>query len=302
MEGPAPDRALFRGKRYAPVSLSQYGRGCRFSCDFCSIHAFYGTSLRQRPIRDLVAEIEAMDRRHIFLVDDNIFVDPEKAEELLLALIPLGIRWSCQVSIDIAFNDRLMSLMERSGCTTAVIGFESLNKENLRQMRKAWNLRHGGYADAVKRFRDRGIMIYGTFVFGYDHDTPEAFDASLEFALRSRFYLANFNPLTPTPGAALHARLRREGRLRYEAWWLEPRYRYGMATFHPKGMTAEQLEEGCFRARSVFNRYTSIATRLADTRANARSLYRVGLYLASNLISRREVHRKQGLRLGVVPA
>lgn len=62
-------------------------------------------------------------------------------------------------------------------------------------------------------------------------------------------------------------------------------------------MTAEQLTAGCFRARSEFNRYGSIFKRAA-TRINGRSPYRLGLHLLSNLISRREIHKKQGLTLG----
>jgi radical SAM superfamily enzyme YgiQ (UPF0313 family) len=298
LEGPPPDRGIYRGKRYAPLNLIQYGRGCRFACDFCSIHAFYGVSLRRRPVRDVVAEIESLGRRTLFFVDDNIFIDVPRAEELFRALVPLRVRWSCQVSIDVAADPGLLKLMERSGCMAAVVGFESLDEANLAQMRKRWNLRHADYATSVRRLQDHGVMIYGSFVFGYDRDTPDSFDRCVEFALRSNFYLANFNPLTPTPGAALYDRLRAEGRLLHDRWWLDPGYRYGNATFRPRGMTADQLTAGCYRARSEFNRYGSIFRRALDRRANCRSPYRLGVYLLSNLISRREIHRKQGLPLG----
>src|SRR5262249_53859217 len=66
LDGLQLDRSIFRGKRYAPLGLVQYGRGCRFACDFCSIHAFYGTSLRQRPVAEVVAEIAALGCRHVF--------------------------------------------------------------------------------------------------------------------------------------------------------------------------------------------------------------------------------------------
>ena len=292
------DRRIFRGKRHAPIPLVQYGRGCRYACEFCSIRAFYGSNLRQRPVREVIAEIEALDRRHIFLVDDNIFVDVAKAEELFRALVPLKIRWSCQISIDIAANEPLMRLLEKSGCTTAVVGFESLDARNLKQMRKSWNVRHSDFDTAVRKFHDHGIMIYGSFVFGYDHDTADSFDRCVEFAIRSKFYLANFNPLTPMPGAALHDRLQSEGRLIHDRWWLAPDYRYGQATFRPRGMTADELTEGCFRARREFNRYRSIVSRAFDFGANCRDPYRLGLFAASNLISRREIHRKQGIPLG----
>jgi radical SAM superfamily enzyme YgiQ (UPF0313 family) len=165
-------------------------------------------------------------------------------------------------------------------------------------MRKAWNLCHLDYPTAVRKFHDHGIMVYASFVFGYDHDTTDSFDRCVEFALRSKFYLANFNPLTPMPGAALDCRLRAEGRLIYDRWWLAADYRYGQATFHPRGMTAEELTEGCFRARREFNRYSSILSRALDFDTNCSDLYRLGLFAASNLVSRREIYRKQGKRLG----
>ncbi len=293
-----PDRSIFRGRRYAPAALVQYGRGCRYACEFCSIHAFYGSNLRQRPVDHVVAEIAATGKKHIFLVDDNIFVDVPKAKELFRALIPLRIRWSCQISIDVAQDDELLKLLQQSGCTTAVVGFESLNEASLRQMKKRWNLKHHDYATSIQKFQDHGIMIYGSFVFGYDQDTPDSFDITLDFALRHNFYLANFNPLTPMPGAKLYDRLEREGRLLYDQWWLDPTYRYGEATFRPRGMTPQQLTDGCFRIRRDFNRYGSIAKRALDRRTNGRDLYRLGLHVASNVVSRREILWKQGRPLG----
>src|SRR5262245_3839428 len=298
LAGSRPDRSVFAGKRYAPLALVQYGRGCRYACEFCSIRAFYGASVRQRPIPEVVAEIEQAGRRHVFFADDNLFVDVPRARALFEAVRPLGITWSCQVSIDVARDPELVRLMSRSGCIVALIGFESLDAANLAQMRKGWNLRQGGYDAAIGRLQDAGIMLYGTFVFGYDRDTVASFGRTLEFAVRHRFCLANFNPLTPTPRAPLLDRLRREGRLINDPWWLDPGYRYGQATFHPRGMTAAELTEGCYRARSRFNTYRCILVRLWEPRATLRSPYRAGIFLAANLVSRREVLAKQGLPLG----
>jgi radical SAM superfamily enzyme YgiQ (UPF0313 family) len=299
LTGLTMDRRIFAGKRYAPVGLVQTGRGCRFACDFCSIHAFYGSQVRHWPVDQVVAEIEALDHKLVVLVDDNLFTNPTHTETLLRALIPLKIHWACQVSLDIAANTRLLDLMARSGCLIALIGFESLDERNLAQMKKKWNLKHNDYATVVQKFRDRGIMLCGTFVFGYDHDTVDSFEISLEFALRSKFCLAHFNPLTPMPGAPLYDRLQSEGRLIYERWWLDPAFHYGQATFHPRRMTSDQLTDGCFHARRQFNSYGAIFRRALDPAANCRSLYHFYAFMASNLVSRKEIYRKQGLSLGV---
>ena len=300
LNGPLPDRSIFAGKRYLPITLVQYGRGCKYNCDFCSIRAFYGSSLRQRPIDRLIEELEILNPRHVFIVDDNIFTDVQKAKELFTALIPLKIKWSCQVSIDVAKDPELVALMAKSGCLTALIGFESLEQKNLKQMRKQWNTKHQSYADSIKVFQDAGIMIYGTFVFGYDQDTVDSFERTVEFAIKHRFYLANFNPLTPTPGARLFQTMEKEGRLLHDRWWLDRNYRYGQATFRPHGMTADQLTEGCHQARKMFYSWSSIAKRSLAFKINAGTPYRAGLYCLSSLVSRREIKRKQFSPLGIL--
>lgn len=296
--GIMPDRSIFAGKKYAPVGLVQYGRGCKFNCSFCSIRAFYGSSLRQRPVEEVVEDIKRSGRRHIFLVDDNLFVDVAKARELFEALIPLRISWSCQVSIDIARDESLVKLMARSGCISALVGFESLDPDSLREVRKGWNLKWQSYDQAINLFRRAGIMLYGTFVFGCDNDTIDNFDAAVEFAIRNRFMLANFNPLTPMPGAPLYERMKKEGRLVHDRWWLDPEFSYGDATLLPRNMTARALTDGCFTARRRFNKASSIIYRMFDRHANMRTPYRAGLYLAANLISRREIYSKQKRKLG----
>ena len=293
-----PDRSIFKGKKYAPMGLVQYGRGCKFNCSFCSIRAFYGNNLRQRPVEDVVEDIKRSGRRHIFIVDDNIFVDVSKASELFEALVPLNIKWSCQVSIDVARDRDLVQLMARSGCISALIGFESLDPDSLKEIKKGWNVKWQSYDDAIAVFQNEGIMLYGTFVFGCDHDTVENFDTAVEFAIRHKFLLANFNPLTPTPGAPLFDRMQREGRLLHDRWWLDPDFKYGDATLQPMKMTAYELTQGCFAARRKFNTVKSILRRMNDRRTNIRSPYRAGIYLLANLVSQREIYMKQKRALG----
>jgi radical SAM superfamily enzyme YgiQ (UPF0313 family) len=292
------DRSIFRGKRYRPVALVQFGRGCRYACDFCSIHAFYGTSLRWRPVSEVVQELSRIDRPYVFFTDDNLFNNKDHLKELLEAIRPLKLRWSCQCSIDIAADQELLGIMARSGCISLMIGFESLDPNNLKLMRKAWNQKHGSYSEMIRKIRDHGMMIYGGFVLGYDHDTPDVFDATLDFAIRNRLFLANFNPLTPTPGSSLYARLKSEGRLIRDPWWLDPEFKYGDCMFEPKKMTPEQLQQGCYRIRTEFNRWRSIGSRALDWRANCRTPLHAAAYALANFTSRREIHRKQGMRLG----
>lgn len=298
LEGLRFDRGIFQGKRYKPITPVQWGRGCRFGCDFCSIHAFYGFETRQRPVAEVVAEIEALNRKYILFVDDNLFANVPRAEELLRALIPLNIHWGCQISIDVANHTQLLDLMARSGCFAAVIGFESLNENNLRLLNKGWNVKYCDYETAIRRFRDRGIMIYGSFVFGYDHDTVDTFDITAEFAVRSKLALVNLIPFSPMPGTRRYEPLMAENRLIYDRWWLDPHYRFGQAVFHPLRMTADELAEGCVRAREMFYGYGSILERALDLRANSRDPHHVGFYVTANLMARRVSTLKLGRPLG----
>ena len=103
-----PNRGIFKGKKYGPIHMVQYGRGCRFNCDFCSIKTFYKDYLDQRPIDDVVSEISNLKHRQLFIVDDNIYSYKKQAMEFFRALIPLKIKWSGQVSIDVTKDLELM--------------------------------------------------------------------------------------------------------------------------------------------------------------------------------------------------
>jgi hypothetical protein len=80
LDGLRIDRSIFKGKQYLPVDLVQFGRGCRFACEFCSVHAFYGNNTRQRPINEVIEEIRKTGRKLIIFMDDNLFVNVEKAK------------------------------------------------------------------------------------------------------------------------------------------------------------------------------------------------------------------------------
>jgi radical SAM superfamily enzyme YgiQ (UPF0313 family) len=296
-EGGAPvyDRSIFAGAKYTPISLVQVGRGCRFACDFCSIHAFYGAYRDQRDPEDVASEMRMLPKRRlVFFVDDNLFWTRDAFVKLMRAITPLKMRWTCQITIDVARDPILLDLMAGAGCALALIGFETLDRGNLVQMRKKFNGVAGTYAEVIERFHSRGMMIYGTFVFGYDADTPAAFDRAAQFARDQNMCIANFNPLTPMPGTGLYRRLAGEGRLLRPSWWIDPQFRYGDAIFAPLNMSASELSEGPMRARRAFYGWSSILQRAVRGAPRWRAPYKIGTMLLANWISRREIERKQG--------
>ena len=110
-------------------------------------------------------------------------------------------------------------------------------------------------------------------------------------------YMAAFNHLTPFPGTPLYERLEAEGRLPYEAWWRDPRYRYNHVPFEPRGMSGEALQKLCLKTRSRFYSLPSIARRFADP-VNHSNAFMARNYPMINLMLRKEVHQRDLLPLG----
>ena len=294
-----PDRSIYADKPYQPIALIETARGCKFKCEFCSITRFYGQTHQQRPVADVIKEVADLRPRYIFFTDDNIGVNRERFRELLDGLIPLKVSWAAQVSIDVTRDESLLRLMRRAGCICVLVGFETLNPAVLARMDKAVNAQTTIYESAARAFRKHGIGVYGTFVFGYDDDSPDSFQQTFEFSVRHGFFFTAFNHLVPFPGTPLYDRLQGEGRLLHNKWWLSKDYHFGDVAFRVKGMSEEQLATLCYQFRQRFYGPVSILRRLRNWRANGRSLRRLFLYVSLNILSRKDVAGRQQLPLGV---
>lgn len=293
------DRSIFSGKQYLPIGLVETGRGCRFPCDFCAIQTFFERSHRQRPFDKIMAEIrELKDRNKVFFfVDDNFAGNIKTAKPLLKELSSLNIRWITQMSINAAHDEEFLSLLSKSGCTGVLIGFESLNPDNLRSMKKNFNMMKSGYEGAIRNLQKYNIRIYATFVFGYDHDDQKSFADSVDFAIEQRFYIAAFNHLTPFPGTALYQRLQMENRLRYEAWWLDDAYRYNEVPFWTRKLQPEDITQLCVQSRKRFYSVSSIVKRgLASINRGDGFMFRN--FFPINFMHSTEINKRNGYPLG----
>jgi radical SAM superfamily enzyme YgiQ (UPF0313 family) len=299
LSGLRPDRSIFKGKRYLPVGLVEAGRGCHFRCEFCAIQSYFGNTQTRRPVDEIIDEIRGIKKPLIFFVDDNITSNMEQAKEFFRRLIPLKIRWVSQASINAAHDEEFLRLIKASGCQGLLIGFETLNEANLRRMHKTFNMMKGGYERALDNLRRHEIRLYVTFILGYDEDDGDTLLETLDFAQRHRFYIVAFNHLTPFPGTPLYDRLKQEGRLLFDRWWLAPDYRYGMVPFAPRGMTAEQVKERCIEARQKFYSISSIFRRGLDFRVNSKNWFMWSHFFSINLLFRSEVLQRKDFPLGV---
>ena len=293
-----PQRLIYKGKNYLPIGLVEAGRGCHFVCDFCAVQTVFGHTQTRRPADDIFTELEQLrEKPLIFFVDDNITSNMAQAKEFFKELKKLKIRWVSQASINAAHDEEFLHLIKESGCQGVLIGFESLNPDNLKKMNKGFNTMQGGYEKALANLRKHNIRLYITFVFGYDEDTEASFKQTVDFALHHKFYIAAFNHLTPFPGTPLYKRLEQDGRLLFDKWWLDDRYSYNMIPFQPAHMTPERLQRGCVDARADFYNWSNIWNRSMDS-VNRSSALMWWQFYGINAMFRREVRQRDYYPLG----
>ncbi len=257
---PTARREIFRSKRYLLKNTLQTTRGCPFDCEFCSVTAFYGRKYRERPVAQVLAELEELRKGNsfAFFVDDNLVADRSYALALFRGMAGMGLKWLSHAPIDFAADPELLKAAGDSGCVGMFVGFESLNQETLAAVGKVTNRAHL-YLDYARAFRDNGIGILGSFVLGLDGDTPETFPRLLRFCEEARLEAAIFPLLTPYPGTRVRRRLEAEGRITSNAW---QDYDMEHVTFIPRGMTAAELQEGYDWLNSSFYSFSSMFRRI----------------------------------------
>ncbi|MFQ6042779.1 MAG: B12-binding domain-containing radical SAM protein [Candidatus Poribacteria bacterium] len=255
---PAPHWDLIDKSKYWTWQLVQTTRGCPFNCEFCSVTKFFGRKLRSRPIEEVVREIEELEGKWLFFMDDNIVGNPLYAKLLFEQIKGLKKRWAAQASIQIAENIPLLKQAAQSGCKLLFIGFESLHERNLLKFKRFQSQRIEKFKDAINEIHEQGIAIFGSFILGQDGDDGGIFEKTLAFAEENKIEAAFFTAPTPLPGTGLRNRLKKENRIIDFDW---DHYDFVRVVIKPQNMTAEELQEGIHRlwkefysGRSTFKR------------------------------------------------
>jgi radical SAM superfamily enzyme YgiQ (UPF0313 family) len=257
---PVARREIFSNKRYLLKNTVQTTRGCPYDCEFCSVTAFYGRKYRERPVQQVLAELETLrrDGSFAFFVDDNLVANRSYALALFQGMRGMKLKWLSHAPIDFASDPELLRAAGESGCVGMFVGFESLNQEILKAIGKVTN-RSLLYREYAKAFRDNGIGILGSFVLGCDGDTPDTFPKLLRFCEETQLEAAIFPVLTPYPGTRVRKRFEAEGRITSNAW---QDYDMEHVTFTPLGMTAEELQAGYEWLNSSFYSFSSMFRRI----------------------------------------
>ncbi len=259
---PIPDLGLARrydrkgeGKIVIPIQTS---RGCPYACSFCSVTGMFGHKYRFRSTANVMSELRRYNyRRHfIFFYDDNFTHDTERTKELLRAMIAARFKfqWSAQVRADVAKDIELVKLMKKAGCQIVFIGFESVNPQSLKAMKKGQTVAE--IAQAVKVLRRKGIRIHGMFVYGFDEDDWRTVRRTVRFAKKARLTSSQFMILTPLPGSDFFGKISAQQRIRFRDWNL---YDAHHVVFEPTKLAPLDLQRAQIYSHKKFY---SLATSL----------------------------------------
>jgi radical SAM superfamily enzyme YgiQ (UPF0313 family) len=203
-------------------------RGCPKHCSFCSVWRTDGQKPRQRGVETVVAEIFELRRRgfrFVALADDNFYpvtlADLAMAErqknsarleqlkalraerfELMarLAQLPSDMVFFTQITMEAAEDDAFLDAMRRANIKGALVGVEAVTPEGLKDIYKNFNDVGEALVERLRKFRDHGVHVLGSFIFGLPSDRPSTFDATADVAERAGLTFAQFVMLTPYPG------------------------------------------------------------------------------------------------------
>jgi radical SAM superfamily enzyme YgiQ (UPF0313 family) len=221
---PGVNRRLFK-KKY-DFELVFASRGCAINCDFCSVTRLFGSKYRLRPVDDVVAEIASI-KNYYYLIDDTVFGRPntyDYYEELYdkIAGLKKIQYWTGQANLDAASNEKGRQIIKKAakaGLIYAAIGMESINEKVLKKSGSYSKMGVSKAHDLIEKMKEnirfvqqQGILISAWFAIGYEDDTLETYEATLQFCLEMNL-IPVFTPVHALEGTDLFDRLEKEGKL-----------------------------------------------------------------------------------------
>jgi radical SAM superfamily enzyme YgiQ (UPF0313 family) len=213
--------------RYMWASV-QTVRGCPKHCSFCSVWRTDGQKPRQRASDVVIEEIVQLRRlgfRFIALADDNFYpvtlTDIQLAEnqhnlhrveelkairserfELMekLAKLPADMVFYTQITMEAGEDGQFLDAMRNAHIKGALVGVESVTAEGLKSIFKEFNSAGADLATRLKSFKEHGVHVLGSFIFGLPTDRADTFAATSALAKQAGLTFAQFVMMTPFPG------------------------------------------------------------------------------------------------------
>jgi radical SAM superfamily enzyme YgiQ (UPF0313 family) len=264
-------------------------RGCPYGCEFCRETSIPGGSLfYKRPVDEVISEIKSLAQKIFTFYDTSLTIDPDYTKLLFKKMKGLNKKFSCNGNVDTLANDEeLVKLSREAGCIAWIIGFESVSQQTLKDIGKKTN-KVIEYEKAIKNIHQNKMAVIGYFVFGFDTDTKDVFNNTLEMIKKLKIDVADFCTLTPFPGTKLFEKFDKEHRILSKDW---AKYTMKNVVFKPKNMTSEELLKGLrkmykefysapYTAKRIFNGlsigaypFFIVLNRNAIARMNSRRLF-----------------------------
>jgi radical SAM superfamily enzyme YgiQ (UPF0313 family) len=205
-------RRYMRRFAYPHMATADMGRGCPFTCSFCSIINVQGRTMRHRDPATLERVVRENWRRGIdyyFFTDDNFSRNPtwEAIFDVLIHLRQvekIEIDFMMQVDALAWKRPRFIEKAARAGASQIFIGLESIRPVNLEAASKPQN-KAAEFGAMFEAWHRAGIACHVGYILGFPEDTPETIAEDVR-ALRDDLQVdqASFFMLTPIPGSQDH--------------------------------------------------------------------------------------------------
>jgi radical SAM superfamily enzyme YgiQ (UPF0313 family) len=255
---PVPFLPIEYVKRYtANVGCFDAGRGCPYSCTFCTIINVQGRKSRHRTADDIELVIRtgvAQGIKRFFITDDN-FARNRNWESILDRIIDLrrqeGIEIKLIMQVDTLCHKipHFVGKAAAAGCSKVFFGLESINPDSLKGASKGQN-RITEYRKMLQAWKRAHVITYAGYILGFPTDTPETIARDIAIIQRELpIDILEFFVLTPLPGSKDHQNLHQRG------IWMDPDVnKYDaehVCTAHPL-MTTEEWQGIYHRAWHLY--------------------------------------------------
>jgi radical SAM superfamily enzyme YgiQ (UPF0313 family) len=207
---PFPAYDHFPIKEVRPSFLRvEAGRGCPFSCTFCSTATFFGRKFRLKSASKICGELQRLRKLYgvtrFSLQHDLFTVNRKKVVEFCEEVRDLDVTWTCSARID-CVDDELLHQMGAAGCRAIFYGVESGSVRMQSVMRKRLDL--DLLLPRLQSTLAAGIVPTASFIIGYPQETEDDLNATLDcigqcLSLFRDQIVLQLHLLTPEPGTGL---------------------------------------------------------------------------------------------------
>ena len=97
-------------------------------------------------------------------------------------------------------DGEFLDAMRKANIKGALVGVEAVTPEGLKAVFKDFNCSGEELVRQLQTFKEHGVHVLGSFIFGLPTDKPATFDATVEMALKAGITFAQFVMMTPFPG------------------------------------------------------------------------------------------------------